>query len=228
MHTKICASAVKIYLFFLFISLLAVSGCGLDVEFGGGLGTDDVAKNEVVTGFIEEIIPSIGEDTNVVVRASVVKDETVFCCEDTTTVRNDFRVEGDLDPKVELEFLENGDSSLGTITIPVFPGAVIDIQDITIEDKFPKDDYYINIGLEGQVDLKNCVDDSSPRGTMRVGISSEGNETEVTVNLTSATDIERGDEEDLPCEEIVEGRKVKVDGKLRRDETVEAELVEIL
>ena len=35
MHTKTCASAVKIYLFFLFISLFAVSGCGLDVEFGG-------------------------------------------------------------------------------------------------------------------------------------------------------------------------------------------------
>ena len=102
-----------------------------------------------------------------------------------------FRVEGDLDPKVELEFLENGSSSLGTITIPVFPGAVIDIQDITIEDKFPKDDYYINIGLEGQVDSKNCVDDSSPRGTIQIKISSEDNETEVTVNLTSATDIRK-------------------------------------
>ena len=59
-------------------------------------------------------------------------------------------------------------------------------------------------------------------------ISSEGNETEVTVNLTSRTDIERGDEQDLPCEEIVEGRKVKVDGKLGIGETVEADLVEIL
>ena len=76
----------------------------LDVEFGGGVETDDVAKNEVITGFIEEIIPSIGEDTNVVVRASVVKDETVACCEDTTSVRDDFYIEGNLDPKVELEF----------------------------------------------------------------------------------------------------------------------------
>lgn len=228
MHTKTCVSAVKIYLFFLFISLFAVSGCGLDVEFGGGVGADDVAKNEVITGFIEEIIPSIGEDTNVVVRASVVKDETVFCCEDTTSVRDNFYIEGNLDPKAELEFLENGSSSLGTITIPVFPGAVIDIQDITIEDKFPKDDYYINIGFEGQVDSKNCVNDTTPSGTMRVVISSEGNETEVTVNLTSRTDIKRGDEQDLPCEEIVEGRKVEVDGKLGIGETVEAGLVEIL
>lgn len=226
MHTKTCASAVKIYLFFLFISLFAVSGCGVDVDFGGGIGDDDVEQNEVITGFIEEVIPDIG-DSSLVVKASVVKDETVFCCEDTTSVRNDFRIEGNLDPKAELEFFD-GDSSLGTITIAVFPGAEIDIQDITIEDKFPRDDYYINIGFEGQVDSKDCVDDSSPRGTISVKISSEGKETEVTANLTSATDIERGDEEDLPCEEIVEGRKVKVDGKLRRDETVQAELVEIL
>ncbi|MDE0159065.1 MAG: hypothetical protein OXI02_06795 [Candidatus Dadabacteria bacterium] len=226
MHTKTCASAVKIYLFFLFISLFAVSGCGLDVEFGGN-ENEDVEENEIITGFIEEIIPDIGTDSNVVVRASVVKDETVFCCEDTTSVRDDFRIENNLDPKAELEFLENGNSSLGTIRIPVFPGATIDIADIIIEDRVPRYDY-INISFEGQVDSKNCVNDTTPSGTMRVVILSEGNETEVTVNLTSRTDIERGDEEDLPCEEIVEGRKVKVDGKLGIGETVEADLVEIL
>ena len=184
-------------------------------------------ENEIITGFIEEIIPDIGTDSNVVVRASVVKDETVFCCEDTTSVRDDFRIENNLDPKAELEFLENGNSSLGTIRIPVFPGATIDIADIIIEDRVPRYDY-INISFEGQVDSKNCVNDTTPSGTMRVVILSEGNETEVTVNLTSRTDIERGDEEDLPCEEIVEGRKVKVDGKLGIGETVEADLVEIL
>ena len=226
MHTKTCASTVKTYLFFLFISLLAVSGCGLDVEFGGN-ENEDVEKNEIITGFIEEIIPDIGADSNVVVRASVVKDETVFCCEDTTSVRNDFRIENDLDPKVELEFFENGNSSLGTIRIPVFPGATIDIADIVIEDRVPRYDY-INISFEVQVDSKNCVNDTTPSGTMRVKILSGGNETEVTVNLTSRTAIERGDEEDLPCEEIVEGRNVKVDGKLRIGETVEADLVEIL
>lgn len=226
MHTKICASAVKIYLFFLFISLFAVSGCGLDVEFGGN-ENEDVERNEVITGYIEEVIPDIGTDSNLVVKASVVKDETVFCCEDTTSVRDDFHIENNLDPKVELEFLENGSSSLGTIRIPVFPGATIDIADIVIEDRVPRYDY-INISFEGQVDSKNCVDGTTPSGTMRVKILSEGSETEVTVNLTSRTDIERGNEEDLPCEEIVEGRKIKVDGKLGIGETVEADLVEIL
>ncbi len=227
MHTETRASAVKIYLLFFFISLFAVSGCGLDVDFGGGTADGDVEANETVTGFIEEIIPDIAEGSNLVVRASVVKDETVFCCEDTTSVRDDFHIENNLDPKVELEFFENGDSSLGTIRVPVFPGAVIDIQDIVIEDRAPRWDY-INISFEGQVDSKNCVNDTSSGGTIRVKILSEGNETEVTANLTSRTDIERGDEEDLPCEEIVVERKVRIDGKLGIGETVEADLVEIL
>ena len=172
MQTKTRASAVKIYLFFLFISL--------------------------------------------------------SCCEDTTSERGDFYIEGNLDPKVELEFFENGTSSLGTIRVPVFPGAMLHIRDITIKDKVPK---YTDIDIifEGQVDSKNCVNDTSSGGTIRVTISSEGNETEVTVNLiTSRTDIERGDEEDLPCEEIVEGRKVRVEGRLEIGETVDAELIEIL
>ena len=126
---------MKIYLFFLFISLFAVSGCGLDIDFGSGNEDDDVEENEVIMGFIEEIIPDIGEDSNVVVKASVVKDETVSCCEDTTSERGDFYIEGNLDPKVELEFFENGTSSLGTIRVPVFPGAMLHIRDITIKDK---------------------------------------------------------------------------------------------
>ena len=226
MQTKTRASAVKIYLFFLFISLFAVSGCGLDIDFGSGDKTDDVEKNEIIMGFIKEIIPDTSEDSTIVVKASVVKDQTVACCEDTTSERDAFHIEGNLDPKAELEFFEGGDS-LGTIRIPVFPGAMLHIQDITIEDKVPR---YTDIEIifEGQVDSKNCVNDTSSRGTIRVEISSEGNETEVTVNLISSTAIERGDEEDLPCEEIVEGRKVRVDGKLRIGETVDAGLIEIL
>lgn len=228
MHTKTRASTVKTYLFFLFISLFAVSGCGLDVDFGGS-ENGDVEENEIIMGFIKEIIPDIGADSNIVVKASIVKDETVFCCEDTTSVRDDFRIENNLDPKVELEFLENGSSSLGKIRTPVFPGATIDIANIIIEDRVPRYDY-INISFEGQVevDSKDCADDTTPSGTMRVKILSGGSETEVAVNLTLITDIERGDEEDLPCAEIVEGRRVKVDGKLEIGETVKADLVEIL
>lgn len=231
MHTKTCASAVKIYLFFLFISLFAVSGCGLDIDFGGGTGDDDVEENEVIEGFIDEVdLPDISQNPDLVVKAYVVKDETVACCEDATSENDKFYIEGNLDPKAELRIFESGneDSLLGTITIPVFPGAMIYIRDITI-DGGPPEYEDIEIIFEGQVASKNCVNDTSRSGSIKVEILSEGRETEVTVNLTSGTDIERGDdEEDLPCEEIVEGRKVEVEGKLRIGETVDAESIKIL
>ncbi len=231
MHAKTCASAVKIYLFFLFISLLAVSGCGLDVDFGGGAGEDDVEKNEVIEGFIDEVdLPNISEGASLTVKAYVVKDQTVVCCEDTTSENDDFYIEGNLDPKAELRISESGneDSLLGTIPLPVFPGAMIYVRDIVI-DGGPAEYKNIDVIFEGQVTSKNCVDETSKSGSIKVEILSEGNETEVTVNLTSGTDIERGDDdEDLPCEEIVDGRRVKVDGKLGIGESVQAELVEIL
>lgn len=231
MHTKTCASAVKIYLFFLFISLFAVSGCGLDVDFGGGTGNDDVEENEVIEGFIDEIdLPDISEDPELVVKAYVVKDETLECCKDTTSENDDFYIEGNLDPKAELRIFEGEDEDPlpGTITIPVFPGAMIYIRDIVIDDG-PPEYRDIEVIFEGQVASKNCVNETSRSGSIKVEISSEGSKTEVTVNLTSVTDIERGDdEEDLPCEEIVEGRKVKTEGKLQIGNTVDAELIEIL
>ena len=50
MHAKTGASAVKTYLFLLFISLFAVSGCGLDIDFGGNQNENgDAEKNENIT-----------------------------------------------------------------------------------------------------------------------------------------------------------------------------------
>lgn len=231
MQTKNHASAVKIYLFFLFISLFAVSGCGLDIDFGGGTGNDDVEENEVIEGFIDEIdLPDISEDPDLVVKAYVVKDETVYCCENATSENDDFYIEGNLDPKAELRIFESGneDSPLGTITVPVFPGAMIYVRDIVI-DGGPPEYRDIEVIFEGQVASKNCVNETSRSGSIKVEISSEGSKTEVTVNLTSGTDIKRGDdEEDLPCEEIVEGRKVRTEGELQIGNTVDAELIEIL
>ncbi|MDE0291692.1 MAG: DUF5666 domain-containing protein [Candidatus Dadabacteria bacterium] len=231
MHTEVCANTLKIYLFFLFISLFAVLGCGLDVDFGGGTEDDDVEKNEVIEGSIDEVdLPDISENPSLVVKAYVVKNDTLECCKDTTLENDRFYIEGNLDPKAELRIFEgeNEDHLLGTITVPVFPGAMIYIPDITI-DGGPPEYKDIDVIFEGQVASKNCVSDTSRSGSIKVEISSESRETEVTVNLTSATTIERGDDEDnLPCEEVVEGRKVEVDGKLRIGETVDAESIKIL
>ncbi len=229
MRERILKFKSKFYLFSLAISLFALMGCGLDIDFGGGSGSGDADKNEIIMGFIKEILPSLTDNPDIIVKAAVVKDgETLECCEYTTSERNDFSLEGDLDPEVELQFFESGDESspLGTIRLPVFPGSVIDVQDILIDSGVTSYDY-ININFTGQVSSKNCFDDTSKSGSIKVKISSGDNDIEVTVQTTSRTDIERGDEEDLPCEEIVQGREVKVDGKLGLSSTVVADLIEI-
>ncbi len=229
MYAETYSSTVKTYLFFLFISLFTVSGCGLDIDFGGSNNNEDVEKNEVIMGFIKEVTPDISEGSNLIVKANLIKDEAVACCEDTTSENDDFYIEGNLDPKSKLQFFETGNEEipLGIITIPVFPGATIDIQDINIINLVVTYSY-VNINFEGQVISKNCLNDTSKNGNITVEILSEGIITEVRVNLTSSTDIERGDEDNLPCEEIVVERKVRIDGKLELGETVNADLVDIL
>ena len=66
--------------------------------------------------------------------------------------------------KVELEIFENGNenSSLGTIRVPVFPGATIDIGDITIKDNgnIDYDREHVDITFNGQkISEKLCEDD---------------------------------------------------------------------
>ena len=81
MQTRTRASAVKIYLFFLFISLFAISGCGLDIDFGSGDDKNaEVAYEETIEGTIKDV-PSTYQGASFVVKACVVKDGDLRNCE---------------------------------------------------------------------------------------------------------------------------------------------------
>ena len=240
MHTKTCASAVKIYLFFLFISLFAVSGCGLDVDFGGnnrGDGNSDVASEETIEGTIEDV-PSEYEGKSFVVKACVVKggiiEEVCRATEEDVSQDEEFSLRGNLDPEVELQIFEgeNEDSPIGSRRIEVFPGAMIVIEDITIEadGRVVYDPEEANITFRGEVSDRNhnCTErGGNLDGRIDVTISSEGSETvTITVRL-DGTEIFR--EDDPMCEQIASGRNIEVDGKLTNEsKTIEADLIEIL
>ncbi len=239
MHTKTCASAVKIYLFFLFISLLAIAGCGLDIDFGGtgNNGNADVADEETIEGTIEDV-PSEYEGKSFVVKACVVKGGTIeeICrvTEENVSEDKEFSLKGNLDPEVELQIFEseNEDSPIGSRRIEVFPGAIIVIEDITIEDdgRVVYDPEEANITFRGEVSDRNhnCTEEGGNLdGRIDVTISSEGSET-VTINVRlDGTEIFR--EDDPMCEQIASGRNIEVDGKLTNEsKTVEADLIEIL
>ena len=109
MQTKTRASAVKIYLFFLFISLFAISGCGLDIDFGSGDDKDtEVRPNETIMGTIEDA-PSM-YDGSFVVKASVVRDGNIEeCCKITASEGSEFSLEGNLDPEVQLQIFDSSE-----------------------------------------------------------------------------------------------------------------------
>ena len=230
MQTRTRASAVKIYLFFLFISLFTIAGCGLDIDFGSGNNENtDVKPNETIMGTITD--ESAG--SSFVVKASVIREGIAEeCCKVTVPLDEEFSLEGNLDPEVQLEIFENGNegSRIGVKRIDVFPGAAIVIGDITIKNggdiDYDQDD--VDITFNGEISNNdNCIDgDGEITGDIDVTISSEGSETELILVKLKGVNI--FGEDDPMCHQIAPGREVEIDGKLKANKTVEATIIEIL
>ena len=230
MQTRNRASAVKIYLFFLFISLFAISGCGLDIDFGSADDKNaEVKSNETIMGTIKDVLPS-DDGSNFVIKASVVKDGNIEeCCKVTSAQGDEFSLEGNLDPEVQLQIFESGNENdpLGTERLVVFPGATIDIGDITIEDgNIDYDQEDVDITFNGEISDENCEEeDGEITGNINVTISAEGSETEVILVKIDGAEI-FGEDEPL-CHFLALGREVEVDGELKANKTVEATIIEI-
>lgn len=234
MQTENRASAVKIYLFFLFISLFAVAGCSLDIDFGSE--DDDnlnVKTNETIIGIIESV-PSAYSGSSFVVKTSTIRGENrEECCESPRISEDEeFSIEGDLDPEVELEIFESetGSSRIGGGRIMIFPGATIEIEDITIklDGGLDYDREEVDITFNGEVsDNGDCTEGSEEiNGRIEVTISSEGREPELITVRLDGTEILG--ERDPMCHQIPAGSKVEIDGKLTNDsKTVKATIIEI-
>ena len=251
MHTKTCASAVKIYLFFLFISLFAVSGCGLDVEFGGNGDGNDAEGPERIEGFIIDVIPQRDDEVSDLVIRIVNKETTqnyqllkdcrmgarnseVENPEQTTKAAGNFCVEGDFDPEAEIRISEVGeeDSPLAVTKLTVFPGAMIDIGDIRLRGgniEYTEDtNIDFNIDFRARVSTINCLDNT---GNIEVEIDSnkttDNNPIEVLVQIKSDTEIETANFENLGCDSITVGDIVRrLEGTLDGI-TIKASFIEI-
>lgn len=250
MHTKTRASAVKIYLFFLFISLFAVSGCGLDVEFGGNEGGNDVEGPERIEGFIIDVIPQRDDEVSDLVIRVVNKETTqnyqllkdcrmgagnseVENPEQITRAAGNFCVEGDFDPEAEIRISEVGeeDSPLAVTKLTVFPGARIDIGDIRLRGgniEVENINIDFNMDFRGRVSTRNCRDNT---GNIEVEIDSnkttDNNPIEILVQIKSDTEIETANFENLGCDSITVGDIVRrLEGTLDGI-TIKANFIEI-
>lgn len=250
MHSRTCASAVKIYLFFLFISLFAVSGCGLDVEFGGDGNGNGGKGPESIEGFIIDVIPQRDDEVLDLAIRIVNKETTqnyqllkdcrigssnseVENPEQITRASGNFCLEGDFDPEAELRISEIGDedSPLAVTKLTVFPGAMIDIGDIRLRGgnvEYTEDiNIDFNMDFRGRVSTRNCLDNT---GNIEVEIDSDkttdNNPIEVLVQIKSDAEIETGNIK-IGCDSIAVGDIVrKLEGTLDGI-TIRANFIEI-
>lgn len=208
--------SLKTYLFFAIVSLCAAAGC--DIDFGGSDGSGSVPSEETVRGSVREVIPSVeGGVSGLFVRFTSDDGDQTYSA--TTNSSGNFSVNGNLDPGGKLEILENenSDSSLGSISLNIFPGAEVNIGDVRLRSGATELTEDIRIIFEGIVSATNC---SGVAGTLEVEI--EGREREVLVQVSSSTDFDIRDNDSLECDSIMEDDQVEIRGALLQGDTVRA------
>jgi hypothetical protein len=218
MKTKNIAAFLSFFISILIISLLTSGGC--DIDFGGG-NNDGNGENgdgeSILQGTIAEITPD-RDLGGVTVR--VEDEDTGIFFPDVTDDSGFFKIEGDFDGSLlRLEFLDETQTLIAVTSITVFPGAEVDLGEITITNGIVTFEDDIIVIFNGDVTENNC---SGGVGTIEV----TADDTEVIVQVTSSTDIIRNDE-DLSCEDLLVVNKVKVRGELT-DNIVKADQIELL
>ena len=204
----------------LVISLLTIGGC--DIEFssdndngngGGGGNTEAILKGNITT-----IIPDRNLDGIIV---EVEDEDSGNLFRDTTDNNGFFQIEGGFSgTPARLEFFDEGQSQIALTSVTVFPGAEVDLGDLTINSGSVTFEDDIIVTFEGDVTENNC---SQGVGTIEV----TADDTPVIVDISSSTDIIR-DNDDLVCEDLLEGNNVEVRGELLINNTVGADLIELL
>ena len=220
---------MKIFKQFICLALIMffiVGGC--DVEFGsddddggGGNNNDD----EIVQGTIIEVLPT--RENGVENITVVVIDDNSFEFEDTTTNSGFFSIEGNfsLDSgDLDLEFRDgdNMNEILAETSIDTFPGAQLDLGNITLENGIynPENDDP-EIDFEADAIEINCGEDT---GTLTVEIENGSNDFEIIVQVFTSTDIVR-DGDDINCNEILVGQTLEINGILVSSNSVDAETI---
>lgn len=220
MRTKRATSLLGYIICVLFISLFSLGGC--DIEFssdndngngGGGGNTEAILKGNITT-----IIPDRNLDGIIV---EVEDEDSGNLFRDTTDNNGFFQIEGGFSgTPARLEFFDEGQTQIALTSVTVFPGAEVDLGDLTINSGSVTFEDDIIVTFEGDVTENNC---SQGVGTIEV----TADDTPVIVDISSSTDIIR-DNDDLVCEDLLEGNNVEVRGELLINNTVGADLIELL
>ena len=206
------------------IALFAIGGC--DVEFGGGGdnggggGGGGGSEIETIQGSVVDVIPDEPLE-------GIIVDVSVDGIDLESGVTDDggfFSIDGPIAGTALLEFTSESGMLLGSYGVEIFPTAIVELGDITLENGVVKlDNTNPEVTFDAEVTQNNCTGNS---GSMQVEARNDQGTTVAIVQISNSTDIIiDGDEVD--CEDILEGRTVEIQGDLISSSTVDASRVEI-
>lgn len=206
----------------LFLWFFVIGGC--DIEFGsgnsggggGGGGNTDV---ETIQGTVVDIIP----DQNIQgILVSITIDNSSPVT-DVTDASGFFAIDGPFAGNPQISFTDTNSNPLGTIVINVFPTALVDLGDISLNSGTVTLQDQTQVTFDGDVTVNNCTGNS---GSLEVEAQNDQGKTTIIVQISASTDlIDQGDT--ITCEDILLGRSVQVQGDIASGNTVDASRVEI-
>ena len=206
------------------VALFAVGGC--DIDFGGG-GDDNGgggggggSEIETIQGTVVDVIPEEPIE-------GIIVDVSVDGIELETGATDDggfFSIEGPIAGTAFLEFTGESGMPLGSYSIEIFPTAIVELGDITLENGVVRlENTNPEVTFNADVLQNDCTGNS---GSMQVEASNDQDDVRVIVQISPSTDlIIDGDEVD--CEDILVGRNVEIQGDMVSSSTVDASRVEI-
>ena len=206
------------------IALFAIGGC--DVEFGGGGdnggggGGGGGSEIETIQGSVIDIIPDEPLE-------GIIVDVSVDGIDLESGVTDDggfFSIDGPIAGTALLEFTSESGMLLGSYGVEIFPTAIVELGDITLENGVVKlDNTNPEVTFDAEVTQNNCTGNS---GSLQVEARNDQGTRVAVVQISNSTDIIiDGDEVD--CEDIIVGRNVEIQGDLISSSTVDASRVEI-
>lgn len=206
----------------LFLWFFVIGGC--DIEFGsgnnsgggGGGGNTDV---ETIEGTVVDIIPDQNIE-GILVSITIDNSSPVT---DVTDASGFFAIDGPFAGNPQISFTDTNSNPLGTIVINVFPTALVDLGDISLNSGTVTLQDQTQVTFDGDVTVNNCTGNS---GSLEVEAQNDQGKTTVIVQISASTDlIDQGDT--ITCEDILLGRSVQVQGDIASGNTVDASRVEI-
>lgn len=220
-------SKASLLILFMFIF---IGGC--DVDFGTGSDDDNdngetgVEIGERVEGTIVDTIPSrsAGVDN---IDVTITDEETNDQTTGTTGVSGFFSLSGNFSGSPDIEFFDNedGGNSLGIVILNVFPGAEVELGDISLENGVVNFLDDTEVSFEADLIENNC---NVNTGTLVVEIDlpDTDNELEILIQISTSTDIEV-DGLDSDCNDFLIGQELEINGRLLIGNSVDATDIEV-